>query len=526
MHWADQIAAQLMKDNPEKDTFVCASGISPSGSVHIGNFREAVTTYFVTKALEKAGRKARFLFSWDDFDRFRKVPVGVDPSFEQYLGLPLTEVPCPGGCHVSYAAHYEQQFETALAAFGIYPEFRYQSKEYQSRRYNGEIQQALQRRGEIYDIMEAFKTGEASDEHKSRFYPVNVYCEVCGKDSTTVESFDAGSATLSYRCLCGCSNLLSVAHAVNLKLHWKVDWPMRWAAEEVDFEPGGRDHSSETGSYAVSSIVAENMFGRAAPLYAPYEFIGIKGSYAKMSSSSGHNYTPDDLLQIYAPENLLFLFAKYRPEAAFDIGLDEDVIRNCTEYERYRQGYFKGTLEGDLRSAMELALGEDAGGPRPRFSMVAGVLPLTGYDLGLLRTTLAKQGEDFEARDLEGVCARAEHWIRNWQPERDVELNRTPNVAVYSEMTEEERGWVQDFRQLLTENEAGESGSGGEHWMGQVYAICRHEDHSISKRRQKRLFTLLYLLILGRSEGPRLPLLIEAAGAGAVSRLLEFTPDA
>ncbi|MGR5907725.1 hypothetical protein ACT7DL_13190 [Bacillus paranthracis] len=36
------------------------------------------------------------------------------------------------------------------------------------------------------------------------------------------------------------------------------------------------------------------------------------------------------------PEVILFMFAKYRPDAAFHIGLDEDVIRNYTEYERLK----------------------------------------------------------------------------------------------------------------------------------------------------------------------------------------------
>ena len=31
-----------------------------------------------------------------------------------------------------------------------------------------------------------------------------------------------------------------------MKLNWKIDWPMRWMIEDVIFEPGGRDHSSET----------------------------------------------------------------------------------------------------------------------------------------------------------------------------------------------------------------------------------------------------------------------------------------
>jgi len=43
MHWAYEVANELIRKHPNKETFVCASGISPSGSIHIGNFREIVS---------------------------------------------------------------------------------------------------------------------------------------------------------------------------------------------------------------------------------------------------------------------------------------------------------------------------------------------------------------------------------------------------------------------------------------------------------------------------------------------------
>ena len=63
-----------------------------------------------------------------------------------------------------------------------------------------------------------------------------------------------------------------------------------------------------------------------------------------MSSSSGNSITPSDLLKVYIPEVILFMFAKYKP-GAFHIGLDEDVIRNYTEYERLKDSYENKTLK-------------------------------------------------------------------------------------------------------------------------------------------------------------------------------------
>ena len=59
MHWSEIIADRIIKRNPDKEEYVCAAGISPSGSIHIGNFRDIATSYFVVRALIKKGKKAK-----------------------------------------------------------------------------------------------------------------------------------------------------------------------------------------------------------------------------------------------------------------------------------------------------------------------------------------------------------------------------------------------------------------------------------------------------------------------------------
>lgn len=40
---------------------------------------------------------------------------------------------------------------------------------------------------------------------------------------------------------------------------WKIDWPMRWLYEGVDFEPGGKDHAAPGGSYDTSRVIAKEI---------------------------------------------------------------------------------------------------------------------------------------------------------------------------------------------------------------------------------------------------------------------------
>ena len=77
MHWSDEIAQRVIEKNPDKEGYTCAAGYSPTGSGHIGNFRDIATSLFVAKALERKGKRARLLLSWDEFDRMRKVPANV-----------------------------------------------------------------------------------------------------------------------------------------------------------------------------------------------------------------------------------------------------------------------------------------------------------------------------------------------------------------------------------------------------------------------------------------------------------------
>ena len=519
MHWAERVAREIIEKYPDREVYTCASGISPSGSVHIGNFREIITTYFVVRALQKLGKQTRFIFSWDDYDRFRKVPKNIDPSYEQYIGLPYADIPDPYGCHGSYAEHFECEFEEALSVFGIDVEFIYQNKEYRNGRYNNEILHTLKSRREIYDILMSFKTQESAEEERNNFYPVAVYCESCGRDNTTIHAFDDAREIVSYSCTCGHSSDLKVLEARCMKLNWKSDWAMRWMIEDVIFEPGGRDHSSETGSFNVSKEIVQHIYNHHAPEYVAYEFIGIKGGGSKMSSSSGNVLTPGDLLQVYLPEVLLFIFSKYLPGAAFNIGLDNDVNRNYTEYERYSAQLEEGVLANEgVAYALSLAQVHEHSEPLPKFSQVAGVFPLINYDHEILTSLLNRMGEGFSQSQVEQVSRRAEHWIREWQPERNITVNASANTAYFETLVADDRAWLESFCDVIREK----TNYREEELMRRIYAICYDEDPKVKRSNQKRLFKHVYNLVLGQNNGPRIPLLIEAVGESKLLSLLNI----
>lgn len=519
MHWAYKIANELINKYPNKDTYVCASGISPSGSVHIGNFREVLTTYFVVKALNNLGKNTKFIFSWDDYDRFRKVPKNVDPNFQQYIGKPYVDIPDPFGCHSSYAEHFESEFEYSLKMFGIEIEFIYQHREYRSGRYNTQILHAIRQRKEIYDNLMKYKTNQPSKEARDSFYPITLYCENCGKDDTEIIHFDEQNEMVEYSCTCGFNHKVYILQANHIKLNWKIDWPMRWMLEDVIFEPGGRDHSSETGSFNVSKEIAKSIFGYEAPHYTPYDFIGIKGENGKMSSSTGNSITPNDLLKIYLPEIILFMFAKYKPTTAFNIGMDEDVLKNYTEYERFKLSYINHSLQDeDIKYAIRLSEISKTNEALPKFSQIASVLPLVNFNVNLLQNVLEKTGVHYDIVSIKKISDRAENWIKDCYPSKNTIVCQQKATEFYQTLNTNERNWVHQLKTLVESH----INLIDEQFMKNVYSICHNDDKKIMKANQKQLFTIVYRLVLNNPMGPPLPLLIQAIGKDKLIYLLDF----
>ena len=96
MHWSDVLAEELLKEEKKQ---VLATGITPSGPIHIGNMREVLTTDAVYRSVLEKGGKADLIYIADDFDHLRKVYPYLPKIYEKYIGIPISEIPCPCGKH-------------------------------------------------------------------------------------------------------------------------------------------------------------------------------------------------------------------------------------------------------------------------------------------------------------------------------------------------------------------------------------------------------------------------------------------
>lgn len=527
MHWSEEIALKIIERNPNKEEYVCAAGISPSGSIHIGNFRDIATSYFVVKSLRKMGKKAKLLFSWDEFDRFRKVPVNVakiDDDMEKYIGQPYVDVrnPYNDGCG-SYAEHFEKEFEESMKKFGIEMDYRYQAQMNRSGKYSEHIITALKKRGEIFDILDSFRTQTAQEGEKEAYYPVSIYCPECKKDTTKITSLSDDCTEAEYECQCGHKGHFNFKTDFNCKLAWKIDWPMRWMYEGVDFEPGGKDHASPTGSYQTSKIISKKIFGYEPPLFQGYEFIGIKGSTGKMSGSSGLNLTPDTLLHIYQPEVILWLYSKTLPTKAFDFCFDDGILRQYFEFDKQYNEYKKGTANELNASIMEKCLSD-----REISTVPMGLLVQMGsvvdFNIPMLETVFEKIGTPYKYEQFRDRLERAKYWLENCAPEAVNRLREYRNWDVYSELSDEEKKEISMLHEYIAKG-----GYSLDELNTKLYDIPKAvfpdivENKKKMKEIQGKFFKDVYKLLIDKEQGPRLYLFLFAIDPEKYVGLLDFS---
>lgn len=519
--WADELAEKVIEKNPNVEKYVCASGITPSGIIHIGHLREVLTSEFVMRALQDQGKNAELIWSWDDYDRLRKIPKNVSSEFEKYLGMPISDVPDPFSCHESYARHFEEELEKSLPTLGIKARIIRQSEMYKKNAYFENIKLAMQKRKEIAKILFSYKAQGTNEGDIENYYPLNVYCSKCNKDTTKIISYDEENE-VTYRCACGHEQIADLSKKNIGKLAWRVDWPLRWKYEGVLFEPAGRDHMSAGSSVEVSSRLAKEVFDFEPPMFQGYEWIGIQGGTHKMSSSTGEAFTPEMLLEIYEPEIARWFYARVRPTAKFDFALDDQIFRNYSEWDDLIKNLEDNkTGEKDKRMLDFCQVTENANFAHgsTSFRQLASFAQLTKGNIEMLKVAIKESGEELSQRDIEVRLPRALSWTEKYAPEEyRIKLRDTANKQYFESLDERQKLLIKKLADSLSSNWSQEA------LTNLLYEIPKESglDEKETKVHQREFFKNLYYLLFDKEKGPRLPSFFISVGKDKIKQLLSF----
>ncbi len=329
---ARKVVARLKKTGKKEALF--ETGYGPSGLPHIGTFGEVARTTMVRQAfrlLTADKIPTRLICFSDDMDGMRKVPENVpDPAFLiPHMHKPLTSVPNPfGGGYASFGDHNNAMLRRFLDTFHFDYEFASATEYYRSGKFDAVLLRAAERYDAIMDVMLPTLGAERQATY-SPFLPIS---PASGRVLyVPMKTVDAKAGTITFADEDGRDVTLPVTGG-QVKLQWKPDFGMRWAALDVDFEMFGKDHQSNAPIY--DRICA--ILGGVPPEHYVFElFLDENGQ--KISKSRGNGLTIDEWLTYASPESLaLFMFN--RPREAKKLYFDV-IPRAVDDYLQFLGGF-------------------------------------------------------------------------------------------------------------------------------------------------------------------------------------------
>ena len=304
--WPFVEAKKILKEKKssieKKGKIILQTGYGPSGLPHIGTFGEVARTSMVVNALNHITNLPKEIITFsDDMDGLRKVPDNIPNSkkLQENLHKPLTEVPDPFEKYSSFGEHNNELLKKFLNEFNFKYTFKSSTQLYKSGYFNETLELILKNYNGIMDIIIP-TLGKERQKTYSPFLPI---CPNTGKvleipvleidEKNSKIIFDNEGKKLEKNILNG-----------DCKLQWKVDWAMRWYALDVDFEMYGKDLIES----AILSTKIIKLLGKSSPCGFAYElFLDEKGE--KISKSKGNGITIDQWLQYASPESLsLFMY--------------------------------------------------------------------------------------------------------------------------------------------------------------------------------------------------------------------------
>lgn len=478
LFWADQAAQEIATARTQ---YVAATGITPSGDIHIGNMREVVTADVVVRALKALGKDVTFVYIADTYDPLRRVYPFLDANvFEKHVGAPLSDIPCPCGSHTSYAEHFLEPFLASLETLDIPVKVLHADQLYKTGRYTKNIIRALQNKDRIRQILKE-ETGKETPEDWSPFNPI---CNVCRRMiDAKVTGFDAEKEVVHYRCSCGDEGDAPMAGGG--KLTWRVDWAARWEIVGTTIEPFGKDHASKGGSYDTGVRFSREIFEYEPPFPVVYEWISLRGG-GDMSSSKGNVLSIHEMLNVIPPDVLKYSVIKARPNRriTFDPGLP--LLTLMDEFD-------DPTSKARLPRAVELA---QVSGTPPLgipFRHIVSLIQTAQGNLAEITKILKREGYAIsDPKTLEGRVEYAQKWLDKFGPEdlkftvqekmpemaRDLSASQKKALGLLSGRLEE--GLTAEKIHLL------------------IYGL--KDELGLSP---KELFQAIYKSILGKERGPR-----------------------
>lgn len=501
---AKRILDKIGNKIPAKGYVLFETGYGPSGLPHIGTFGEVVRTSFVRHAFSCLAPEipTKMFCISDDIDGLRKVPENV-PNPEMiraYLGRPLTAIPDPFGTHQSYGHHMNARLCAFLDRFGFDYEFISATEQYKSGAFDATMLKVLENYEAILEIMLP-TLGVERQETYSPFMPIDLESgKVIDKG---VKSVNKQKGTVIYVNDQGQEKEIPVTGG-NCKLQWKVDFGARWYGFDVDYEIYGKDHYPNEKVYRAIC----QALGRTPPVNYFYEmFLSEDG--AKISKSAGNGISVEEWLK-YAPEESMALYMYQKPKTAKRLYFDV-IPKAMDEYLTFLASY----PNEDETKKLE----------NPVFHIHFGQVPSSQFNLSYsLLLNLASACNPESDSVLWGFISRYQAGLSK---ENSPLLAKMVSCSInyyndfvrankhYREANLIEKSAILSLKAAL---ELIDQDSDVDILQNKVFEIGKNHGY---EKNMRDWFAVLYQVLLGQNQGPRMGSFIKLYGINNFIKLIE-----
>ena len=489
MQWLNTIADDLISRCPDGEILI-ESGASPSGTYHLGHMRELMTADAIVLELTRRGRQARHIQYVDDFDALRKIPYNVPAEYEQYLGMPLCDIPAPDGSTRSYADYFLQGLIDACKTLSIEVEFIRSHEKYRSGFMVPAIERSLERIPQARQVLETI-SGHKLDEN---WAPIQVLEDKRLKNRI-YKGIDTVAKTLQYEEANGSTRSVSYDKG-EVKLDWRLDWPARWWLLKVQCEPSGRDHMTKGGAFETGVHMMREVYEAEPPYPVGYDFINMAGDTKKMSASKGTGLDAVEASLLMPPEVMRFFVFRAPPLKRLYFDPVNGVVRLMDEFAAFAARTDRNESEEQLLYIATRGIDHKT------VSRVPFSLLMAGYQTALkdpdktLEIISRSEYADVAREDAEVIKAELrfiDAWLEKQAPD-DVKFTLSSKVDG-SEFTDVEKQFLATLAEKITK--APENADGV--WFHQ--AIYDLKD-SVNLE-PKEMFSTLYKALINKKSGPR-----------------------
>lgn len=489
MQWLNNIVDELISRHPDGEILV-ESGGSPSGTYHLGHLREVITCDAIMLELRRRGREAKHIYFSDDLDGLRKIPVNVPAEFEQYLGLPLCDVPSPDGKSASYGDYFMQGMIDSCKTLGIEVEFIRSHEKYRNGFFAPAIERCLERVPQIRSALETISGRQLPEE----WTPIQVMEQGRLKNRKFL-GIDTEAKTVDYENAEGNKQTVKYDKG-EVKLDWRLDWPGRWWLLGVRVEPFGRDHASAGGSYDTGVQIMKDVYEAEPPMPVSYDFINMAGDTKKMSASKGTGLDAVESSRIMPAEVIRFFVLRPNPSKRLYFDPVNGVVQLMDEFAALAAKTDKSESEQQLLYICTRGLDHQTVSRVPFSHLVASyqaALKDPERTLEVIGRTeyaeVVKEDADIIRSELKFI----DEWLTLRAPEEvKFALLQTVDAGQFSD---EEK----NLFAMLAEKVAAAPADADGTWFHDTIYGCKDE----VGLEPKAMFQALYKLIIGKPSGPR-----------------------